>query len=210
MKIDLPPAEDSLVNENVRSLGMLINDLEDTISALKSFDQMEEINAHCDQMLIDVSLTVQSNIKHLLNLESDLSQQIEKYRQERVKALQSKDSTDRLVTAKSELDVLSQASINLASGFKPSFIQESQTKEKEDYQTIHENALDLKFKASLLKSKMKRLAFNQHFMDFNPNTNFIIGYDHIGKLKIRNQVPRNEGKLFNTTDFLINTLIRRY
>ena len=58
----------------------LINDLDDRISDLKHFDANSEINFHCDDLIGQVMLTIESAMEHLNKVQTRMVNEVNKYR----------------------------------------------------------------------------------------------------------------------------------
>ena len=136
--------------ENERSFESLINELKDQKARLATLDLAEEVNVHCDNLIIDVTLTIQSEVDKLNKLESKLLAEIEEYRQERLRAHESESFQSKMAEAKKKIEKMSAKSDEIMAA--------------EDCAKTKEKARRLIFEMSLLESKMKRDASDKHYL----------------------------------------------
>ena len=61
-------------------LKSLIDDLEERIHELKLFDAVSEVNFHCDDLIGQVTLTIESAMEHLNNVQTRMFNEINEYR----------------------------------------------------------------------------------------------------------------------------------
>ena len=79
--------------DQASSLKSLIGDLEERIHELKLFDAASEVNLHCDELIGQVTLTIESAMEHLNNVQTRMFNEINQYRAELIDASSSREQS---------------------------------------------------------------------------------------------------------------------
>ena len=142
------------------SLKLLVKELKDQKTRLANVDLAEEVNSYCNNLIIDVTLTIQKEVEKLNNLEAELIGQIEEYRKDRLKEHQSKSFKSQVAEDKKKVEVLSAVENELLT------VIANNAGSKDE---VAKRVGDLTFEMSLLESKMKRGALNKRILSVKEN-----------------------------------------
>ena len=182
--LQLEPEEKGLSNE-AKFLRTLIQQAQDRISKLKSFDRNETVNAACDRLELEVMEMADSAVKHVNKLRDAFVKEINDYRDELLNCPAAKESSpdvDPILTISKNFD-------ELAERWAPYFTQIGVIAEISDIKRALREAKSYEFKLSQLEKKVTGRAFNNYFLELKNNLkDFFESGQPLGELVRKNSV----------------------
>ena len=194
--------KEKALNNKEKMLKGLVDGVQDKVRKLKSLDEGEEINAHCDELVKEVTEAIESATKHLNKLGNELLEQINRFRNEALNA--RKDSASSNQTHKRfkkadetptrptrapspknhELDELSAEIETFAKEWNEFFTQITKTASEEEMEKAQCQVRDFEVKIKELESQLRGDLFNKQMLRFRLNSMFYQTNDHLGELVV--------------------------
>ena len=178
--LQVRPLEKGL-NDKTKRLKSSISDLQQRVELLKSFDADAEINTYCDILESEVTLSLESAIKHLTVLKDGLLKQIKDYRRQSLSSSNAKTSCGKLLK---ELDVLSEKLVVFEQPWSDYFNQVAINLNDEKIDTAQQTVNDFKSQASSIDASLRNTAFQNNFMTYKQNESFFKSTGYLGELVV--------------------------
>ena len=183
------------------SLKFLIEDLQERVHKLKSFDRTDIINAYCDDLECQVILTIESVVKSLDSIQEVWIKEINRYRTALLKPTEIDLEARQLLPKFKEFDLTKNDGHLKEIAAK---VEEFKAKLTATDRTIsgQSEADDLKRRIKRIEKELRLQAFKGQFLRFDDNPMFELDKDLIGKLRAFDQEPLESiGKLNNLKDY---------
>ena len=194
--------KEKALNNKEKMLKGLIERVQEKVKKLKSIDEGEEINSHCDELVKEVTEAVDGATKHLNKLGNELVEQINRFRNETLNS--RKDMSPGQSNKRFKRDDETQASVNAAGGAPKSselellsteigefgkewnefFTQITKTASEDEMEKAQNQVRDFEVKIKNLESQIRGDLFNKRMLRFQLNKEFYQSNDHIGDLVV--------------------------
>ena len=180
------------LSDQAKKLKLLIETDQEELIKLEAFNPRDHIEEHCVQLELEVNQTAESAVKHIHEIETDLLNQIQTYRQRCLEALTA-PSPVSLTRRQHQRDALADEMKGRLASLQREMAEFKGTWDgyfkKLDVMST-DTAIDSAIQqANILQSRLKSLdqemrshALSGSVMQFNPNASFHSTRDHLGQL----------------------------
>ena len=180
------PVEKPL-SEQARKLKLLVKNIEEELASLNVFDPRDYIEQHCAQLRESVSQAAESAIKHIHELESDLFNQIEAYRQRRLDSLTTQSSKSGQLQVsfnktRMKCEVFTKEISKFIATWNDYFKRLNASASDNEVEAAINQTGIFQARIRTLDEETKNSALNDSLLHFNPEKSLYSSRDHLGEL----------------------------